>query len=116
MNMRASERSPTQLLTLLQPAIRVWRINMDASEIAPRRSVPRVLLSWVLHLPALCVAMAPSVGYVLALNVPAGSAWYLTIMGNSLIVTIVKLVITKFAFPQVSQKLARLKFGVRGDS
>ena len=53
---------------------------------------------------------------MLALNVPAGSAWYLTIMGNSLIVTIVKLVITKFAFPQVSQKLARLKFGVRGDS
>ena len=64
MNMRASERSLTQLLTLLQPAIRVWRINMDASETAPRRSALRVLLSWVLHLPVLCVAMAPSVGYV----------------------------------------------------
>ena len=37
-------------------------------------------------------------------------------MGNSLIVTIVKLLITTFAFPQVSQKLARLKLGVRGDS
>ena len=64
MNMRASERSLTQLLTLLQPAIRVWRINMDAFGAAPRRSALRVLLSWVLHLPVLCVAMAPSVGYV----------------------------------------------------
>jgi hypothetical protein len=64
MNMRASERSLTQLLTLLQPAIRVWRTNMNASETAPRRSAPRVFLSWFLHLPALCVAMAPSVGYV----------------------------------------------------
>ena len=53
---------------------------------------------------------------MLALNVPAGSVWYLAIMGNSLVVTIVKLVITTFAFPQVSQKLARLKLGVRGDS
>ena len=63
-NMRASGRSLTQLLTLLQPAIRVWRINMDASETAPRRSAPLVLLSWILHLPVLCVAMSPSAGYV----------------------------------------------------
>ena len=53
---------------------------------------------------------------MLALNVPAGSVWYLRIMQNSLIVTIVKLSITEFAFPQVSQKLARLKLGVRVDS
>jgi len=50
---------------------------------------------------------------VLALNVPAGSVWYLTILGNPLIVTIVKLAITTLAFPQVSQKLARFKLGVR---
>ena len=53
---------------------------------------------------------------MLALNVPAGSVWYLAIMGNSLVVTIVKLAITTLAFPQVSQKLARFKLGVRGDS
>ena len=50
---------------------------------------------------------------MLALNVPAGSVWYLTILGNSLIVTIVKLAITTLAFPQVSQKLAQLKLGIR---
>ena len=63
-NMRASERSLTQLLTLIQPALRLWRINMDASGTAPRRSAPLVLLSWILHLPVLCVAMGPSAGYV----------------------------------------------------
>ena len=63
-NMRASERSLTQLLTLIQPALRLWRINMDASGTAPRRSATLVLLSWILHLPVLCVAMGPSAGYV----------------------------------------------------
>ena len=63
-NMRASEGSLTQLLTLIQPAIRVWQINMNASEAAPCRSAPCRLLSWILHLPVLFVAMAPSAGYV----------------------------------------------------
>ena len=64
MNMRASERSLTQLFTLLQPAIRAWRINMDACETSSRYSPRGVLLSWILHWPVLCVAMAPSSGYV----------------------------------------------------
>ena len=115
-NLRTLEVPPSQLLTLLQPAIMAWRINMEDSEISPQRSTPRMLLSSALHLPFVCVAMAPSLGYVLALNVPEGSPWYLTILGNPLIVAIIKLMITQFAFPPASRKLARLELGVRGGS
>ena len=48
---------------LLQ-AIRTWRMNMEALERPLLPSTPRVLISWVLHLPVLCIAMAPSAGYV----------------------------------------------------
>ena len=45
-------------------AIRTWRINMEALERPMLPSTPRVLISWLLHLPALCIAMVPSAGYV----------------------------------------------------
>ena len=48
------------------------------------------------------------------MNVPAGSAFYLTILGNSLVVTCVKLLFSSLVFPPLALKLARFKYGVRG--
>ena len=97
-------------------AIDAWRLNMETSGLSPLLSATRPLISWILHLPILIIAVAPSVGYVFALNVPTGSAWYVSLLGNSLLVTIVKMLISEVAFPQLARRLARLKFGVGGSA
>ena len=50
------------------------------------------------------------------MNVPAGSAFYLTILGNSLVVTGVKLLFSDLVFPPVALRLARYKYGVGGSA
>ena len=57
-------------------AIDAWRLNMETSGLSPLLSATRPLICWILHLPVLIIAVAPSVGYVFALNIPTGSAWY----------------------------------------
>ena len=38
----------------------------------------------------------------------------MSLLGNSLVVTIAKTLISKFAFPPLSYKLAQLRFGIKG--
>jgi hypothetical protein len=100
----------------LKQAIVAWRMNMQVLDTQIPCSVTRVLISWFLHLPVLCISMAPSAGYVLAMNVPATSAWYLTIFKNPLVVTTVKLLFSQLVLPPVSLKLARFKYGITGST
>ena len=79
----------------------------NGSETPRRIKVWRRMLFFVLHLPVLIVISAPSVGYVLAQNVPAGtrpgcsdfrlrtdnagSGWWYTMLANSVVIAVIKL-------------------------
>ena len=51
---------------------------------------------------------------MLAANVPSGSGWDLTLIGNSLLVAAAKLSISQFLFPKATAALARIKYNIRG--
>lgn len=53
----------------LKQAVEAWRSNLPAlGSSSPSAVHHRVLINWLLHLPVLCIAMAPSAGYVSRLH------------------------------------------------
>eukprot|EP00658_Telonema_sp_P-2_P081770 TRINITY_DN8475_c0_g3_i3.p1 TRINITY_DN8475_c0_g3~~TRINITY_DN8475_c0_g3_i3.p1 ORF type:complete len:1118 (-),score=247.99 TRINITY_DN8475_c0_g3_i3:75-3428(-) len=93
----------------VQRLLHNWRAN--AGDRKP--SGGRKAVFWLLHVPVIVVASLPAIGYVLAENVPAGSGWWYSVLGNPLVVALVKVGFNNAIVPKIAETLARFKYSTR---
>eukprot|EP00656_Telonema_subtile_P004296 TRINITY_DN1194_c0_g1_i15.p1 TRINITY_DN1194_c0_g1~~TRINITY_DN1194_c0_g1_i15.p1 ORF type:complete len:1243 (-),score=233.02 TRINITY_DN1194_c0_g1_i15:64-3792(-) len=94
-------------------AIKQWQQGVQRS----KRLLPypiRITLFVLLHIPVLLLASLPAFGYVLAQNVPAGSGFGYTVLGNSMVIAIVKTGFNSLVVPKAAAVLSKFKHGVQG--
>lgn len=69
---------------------------------------------YLLHLPLLLAASLPSIGFVLASNVPK-NGWWFDLLGNSVFIAVINLLFTLLIVPKTAFWLAHFRYGVPRD-
>eukprot|EP00656_Telonema_subtile_P000554 TRINITY_DN10255_c0_g1_i1.p1 TRINITY_DN10255_c0_g1~~TRINITY_DN10255_c0_g1_i1.p1 ORF type:complete len:994 (-),score=211.74 TRINITY_DN10255_c0_g1_i1:784-3765(-) len=94
----------------LQNAVASWRGKVHTPH---RDGWPwRRIVSHLLHIPLLLVSSIPAVGFVLSQNVPTGSSFVLELLGNSVIIAMIKMLWSELLLPPVAERLARFRHGL----